>query len=45
MDEKTDKNRYGYVRVSTREQNEDRQMIAMAEMDVPERIEGRVIFL
>ena len=26
---------YGYVRVSTREQNEDRQMIAMAEMDVP----------
>lgn len=26
---------YGYVRVSTREQNEDRQMIAMAEMGVP----------
>ncbi|MCC8079090.1 MAG: recombinase family protein [Oscillospiraceae bacterium] len=27
---------YGYVRVSTREQNEDRQMIAMREHDVPE---------
>ena len=26
---------FGYVRVSTREQNEDRQMIAMAEMGVP----------
>ena len=25
---------YGYVRVSTREQNEDRQMIAMNEMNV-----------
>ena len=35
MDGKTDKKRYGYVRVSTREQNEDRQMIAMAEMGVP----------
>ena len=28
---------YGYVRVSTREQNEDRQMIALREMDIPER--------
>lgn len=27
---------YGYVRVSTREQNEDRQMIAMREQAVPE---------
>ena len=26
---------YGYVRVSSREQNEDRQMIAMQEMQVP----------
>lgn len=26
---------YGYVRVSTREQNEDRQMIALKEVDVP----------
>ena len=28
---------YGYVRVSTKEQNEDRQMIAMREAGVPER--------
>jgi DNA invertase Pin-like site-specific DNA recombinase len=28
---------YGYVRVSTREQNEDRQLIAMQELCVPER--------
>ena len=28
---------YGYIRVSTKEQNEDRQVIAMREMDVPER--------
>lgn len=27
---------YGYIRVSTREQNEDRQVIALREMDVPE---------
>lgn len=27
---------YGYVRVSSRDQNEGRQMIAMREMDVPE---------
>ena len=30
------KNVYGYVRVSTREQNEDRQMIALKEVRVPE---------
>ena len=29
--------RYGYVRVSTKEQNEDRQMIAMSGVQVPER--------
>ena len=29
-------NVYGYVRVSSREQNEDRQIIAMKEMQVPE---------
>ena len=28
---------YGYIRVSTREQNEDRQMIAMRELKIPER--------
>ena len=28
---------YGYVRVSTREQNEDRQMIAMGENRVPRK--------
>lgn len=28
---------YGYVRVSTREQNEDRQMIALGEMQVPKK--------
>ena len=28
---------YGYIRVSTREQNEDRQVIALREVDVPER--------
>jgi hypothetical protein len=27
---------YGYIRVSTREQNEDRQFIALREMAVPE---------
>lgn len=30
-------NTYGYVRVSTREQNEDRRMIALREMAVPEQ--------
>ena len=28
---------YGYVRVSTKEQNEDRQLIAMREFGVPEK--------
>lgn len=28
--------KYGYVRVSSQDQNEDRQMIAMAEQDIPE---------
>lgn len=28
-------NIYGYVRVSTRDQNEDRQMIALQEHEVP----------
>ena len=28
---------YGYIRVSTREQNEDRQLIALREMSVPEK--------
>lgn len=30
-------NTYGYVRVSTREQNEDRQLIAMEGMSIPEK--------
>ena len=30
-------NTYGYVRVSTREQKEDRQLIALREMEVPEK--------
>ena len=30
-------NTYGYIRVSTREQNEDRQLIALCEMAVPEK--------
>ena len=30
-------NIYGYIRVSSRDQNEDRQMIAMREIDVPEK--------
>ncbi|MCI9337044.1 MAG: recombinase family protein [Lachnospiraceae bacterium] len=30
-------NQYGYVRVSTKEQNEDRQMIALSSAQVPER--------
>lgn len=29
--------KYGYVRVSSKEQNEDRQMIALAEVEVPEK--------
>ena len=31
------KNTYGYIRVSTREQNEDRQLIALREMAVPKQ--------
>ena len=27
---------YGYIRVSTREQNEDRQIIALRELSIPE---------
>ncbi|MDE6281203.1 MAG: recombinase family protein [Oscillospiraceae bacterium] len=30
-------NIYGYIRVSTREQNEDRQLIALREMSIPEQ--------
>ena len=30
-------NIYGYIRVSTREQNEDRQLIALQSVPVPER--------
>ena len=30
-------NIYGYIRVSTKEQNEDRQLIALREMSVPEK--------
>lgn len=28
---------YGYMRVSSKEQNEDRQLIALKEMGVPEK--------
>ena len=28
---------YGYIRVSTREQNEDRQLLAMRELPIPEK--------
>lgn len=28
---------YGYVRVSSKEQNEDRQLIAMQELNIPKR--------
>ena len=30
-------NTYGYIRVSTRDQNEDRQLIAMRELSIPEK--------
>lgn len=30
-------NTYGYIRVSTKEQNEDRQLIALREMSIPEQ--------
>lgn len=29
-------NKYGYIRVSTQEQNEDRQLLAMSKIEVPE---------
>lgn len=29
------KNTYGYIRVSTKEQNEDRQLIAMRDFGIP----------
>lgn len=29
---------YGYVRVSTRDQNEDRQLVALSELQVPKKI-------
>lgn len=28
---------YGYVRVSSRDQNEDRQLIAMKELSIPDK--------
>ena len=28
---------YGYIRVSTREQNEDRQLVAMDELSIPKK--------
>lgn len=34
---KRDMKVYGYIRVSTREQNEDRQLIALREMSIPEK--------
>lgn len=30
-------NLYGYIRVSTREQNEDRQILALRELSIPEK--------
>ena len=30
-------NLYGYIRVSTRDQNEDRQLIALRELHIPEK--------
>ena len=30
-------NLYGYIRVSTREQNEDRQILALKELDIPKK--------
>ena len=35
--ENMSQNIYGYIRVSSRDQNEDRQLIAMRETDVPEK--------
>ena len=36
MEENRKTNHYAYVRVSSQEQNEDRQLIALREMSVPE---------
>lgn len=30
-------NIYGYIRVSTRDQNEDRQLIALRDLNIPEK--------
>lgn len=30
-------NLYGYIRVSTREQNEDRQILALKDLSIPEK--------
>ena len=30
-------NLYGYIRVSTKEQNEDRQILALKEMSIPKK--------
>ncbi len=30
-------NIYGYVRVSAKDQNEDRQLVVMRELDIPEK--------
>ena len=30
-------NLYGYIRVSTREQNEDRQLLALKDLSIPEK--------
>ena len=30
-------NQYGYIRVSTRDQNEDRQLLVMLELPIPEK--------
>ena len=30
-------NLYGYIRVSTRDQNEDRQLIALRKLKIPEK--------
>lgn len=31
------RNLYGYIRVSTREQNEDRQILALKELSIPDK--------
>lgn len=37
MGKKVESNVYGYVRVSSKDQNEDRQMIALAEYNIPKK--------